>query len=255
MDRYATYGTESNPWIKRGIIIGVVVAFAALLVYVTLDRDGMRDEDITPPLVSAPDSPLKERPLDPGGMEVPNRDKAVFDLLEVTADSPVPTPVPAPAPVVVAAAPAAATTPAATTSASAPVVAAAASAPAPVKPAVPAPAPTPVAVAKPAPAPAVKPTPAPAPKPVVAPKAAAGQWAVQLGSFKAAADADKAAATFKAKHAQLLQGLTPVVKAVDLADKGTFHRVYFKGLTDQAAARSLCAQFKAQNLGCLATAL
>ncbi|MDA1133064.1 MAG: hypothetical protein O2905_07560, partial [Proteobacteria bacterium] len=42
-------------------------------------RQGLR---LTPPLVQAESGPVKVVPKDPGGIEVPNQDREVFDMLE-----------------------------------------------------------------------------------------------------------------------------------------------------------------------------
>lgn len=249
MDRYATYGTGgSNPWIKRGIAAAVLLGFAGLLVFATLDRPS-DDENITPPLVTAPDGSIKERPENPGGMEVPNRDKEVFDLLDVNGGEAVPTPSQAQVD--------AAQVPAQATMTGTEVVAATQPAPVVAQPAPVVAAPVPAA--KPAPTPVAKPAPAPVkkaePAPVAKAATASGSWAVQLGSFRKKEDADKAAKTYTGKFSSLLKGLDDVVKSADLGDKGTVYRVYFKGLGSQDAARTLCNKFKAQNQGCLTAQL
>jgi len=261
MDRYATYGsTGSNPWIKRGIAIAVLLSFAGLLVFATLDHSSV-DENVTPPLVAAPDGVIKERPENPGGMEVPNRDKEVFDLLDVNTGEAVPTPSQAEVdaaqvPVQAAAAAGAAVVAATAQPAPAAQQPAVNSVPAkPVQQAAPAPVAKPVAapapVQKAASVPAKKAEPAPAAKTATS----SGKWAVQLGSFRKKDDADKAAKTYQAKFSSLLKGLDSVVKSADLGDKGTVYRVYFKGLSNQDAARTLCNKFKAQNQGCLTAQL
>lgn len=260
MDRYATYGTTSgNPWIKRGIAIAVLLSFAGLLVFATLDHSSV-DENVTPPLVAAPDGAIKERPENPGGMDVPNRDKEVFDLLDVNTGEAVPTPSQAQVdaaqvPVQAAAAGAAVV---AATAQPASVVQQPAANPIPAKPAEQV-APAPVAKPAAAPAPVQKAAAAPAKKAESAPAAktatASGKWAVQLGSFRKKEDADKAAKTYQSKFSSLLKGLDSVVKSADLGDKGTVYRVYFKGMGSQDAARTLCNKFKAQNQGCLTAQL
>lgn len=260
MDRYATYGTGgSNPWIKRGIAAAVLLGFAGLLVFATLDRPS-DDENVNPPLVTAPQGSIKERPENPGGMDVPNRDKEVFDLLDVNGGEAVPTPTQAQ--VDAAQVPVQATTTGSAVVAATQPQPAASVAQAPVQQPAPVTATNTVPAAKPvAAAPAAKPAAAPAPvkkaEPAPAAKtaAASGDWAVQLGSFRKKEDADKAAKTYTSKFASLLKSLDGVVKSADLGDKGTVYRVYFKGLSSQDAARTLCNKFKAQNQGCLTAQL
>ncbi len=59
-------------WIVIGSL-GVVVAFVALIFFVYRDDDGQ------PVHIAAPDTPVRERPDDPEGLDVPHQDKAIFE--------------------------------------------------------------------------------------------------------------------------------------------------------------------------------
>jgi hypothetical protein len=60
------------------IVIGAVAGFSTLAWYAyQAGTQSLRDEDLL--VVEAEKTPLKERPLDPGGMKFPNQDKTIFD--------------------------------------------------------------------------------------------------------------------------------------------------------------------------------
>ena len=226
---YSTY-TVDRPlvWAKRGVLVAVVIVFAGLIWYVASNRDNLENETLNPQVVHAPDFAVKERATEPSGMEVPFRDKEVFDLLAQNHDQagkvelqPAPVkPIEAPkeAPKMEAATPAApvAATPNPVTAA--PVVAKQVEKPAPVA------------------------------------MAANGSWGVQLGSYRSHEDATEGSKVLKAKHGSLLQSLEPTIKRVELS-KGTFYRVIFGGLANKDAANTLCQKFKAKDQGCLSVKL
>jgi hypothetical protein len=112
-------------------------------------------------------------------------------------------------------------------------------------PVVASPAPKPVAAAAP-PAPSV---------PVASPSVAstpiaAGASVLQIGAYKSQADADRAWATYKTKHASLLAGYSPDVKQVDLGEKGTWFRLRIAGFPSKDVASALCDRLKADGGGC-----
>lgn len=53
-----------------------------MMIYALVNRDEISSSQIEPPLITPPAEPLKRRPDQPGGMQIPNRDKMVFDLLD-----------------------------------------------------------------------------------------------------------------------------------------------------------------------------
>jgi hypothetical protein len=197
------------------------------------------------PLIRAEAGLVKVRPEQPGGMEVPDRDKTIYDRIgENTGQPPVErllpppeTPLPPPKP---AARPA-------------PV-------PAPATKVEPPPAPSPPpAPAQAAPQPAPSPPPAqPASPPKVAsvPPAAAGKgfkdaFSVQLAAARSPEQAKGEWERLRRKHADLLGSLESTVVAADLGEKGVFHRLRAGPLKDEAAARALCAKLAEQKTGCL----
>ncbi|WP_238474727.1 SPOR domain-containing protein [Azospirillum cavernae] len=63
----------------------------------------------------------------------------------------------------------------------------------------------------------------------------------------------EAAAEWKriaSRHPDALGGLSLQVAKVDLAGKGIFYRVQGNG-ADETRAKSICAQLRAQNVGCV----
>jgi hypothetical protein len=69
-------------WLKFSLVALVGCGFFAMAVYAFWKRDEIRLAQIEPPLIQAPEEALKRRPEQPGGMDIPNRDKLVFDLLD-----------------------------------------------------------------------------------------------------------------------------------------------------------------------------
>lgn len=204
-----------------------------------------RDRQLSVPVVHAEDKPIKVKPQDRGGMDVPNQDKLIYDQMAAKNPSQQPerllpppeqaqTPPPAPPPPKTTVAP-----PPASTAAAAPMPA-------------PTPAPPPAASppAKPATAaPAlVKPvTPPPA---APAPIAKAGGWVVQLGAVRSENEAKTEWARLKSVHKEQLADLSSDIERVDLGAKGIFWRVR-GGPLDEAQARLLCAELTKQSQGCI----
>jgi cell division septation protein DedD len=227
-------------WLKLSLVAVVGCGFLAMLVYALINRDEIRSSQIEPPLISPPSEALKRRPDQPGGMQIPNRDKLVFDLLDGDMSSSVPSLEPAQGmdgaglamnPVTsvnpVNAAPAAAVvtpTLVATPTAQVAVAATVASATAPVP------------VAKIAEKAAVE-KPVEKPQPVVEKKVSGG-WGVQLAAVGSKADGEKAV-TRLSKDFAALKGLSGHVASTP---DGKKHRVQFVGLKSRADAVAVCAK-------------
>lgn len=125
--------------------------------------------------------------------------------------------------------------------------------------AAPAPKPVPVSTAS-------LPPPAPAPQPAgqqpAAPQAAAqppkpstpaggaGNWRVQLASVRSESEATAEWKRLSGKHADALGGVGMQIVKADLGEKGIFYRVQGGGI-DESRAKSVCAQLRAQNVGCV----
>ncbi len=210
------------------------------------------------PVVKAEKAPVKVRPADPGGMDVPNQDKLVYNRVEQGTVKPevehllpqptqpreLPkaadglgdgmTPLPPPLPETAKPVETAKVTPPAAAPAT------------PAEPPKPAPAPVaPVAKAEPTPAPAAKPAPAPAPTP-----AASGAWQVQLGALRDEAGAEQAWQR-ALKSAPELANLPHEVVRADLGAKGVFYRLRAGSFASRDQADGVCDGLKAKGVGCV----
>jgi len=224
------------------------------------------------PMILAPKFALKEKPSDPGGMKVPDRDKLVYDRMagdqgtggagQVERLLPPPeTPIEPPKQMpeempqalepkaVVAATPVPAPPPAAPSApepAAQPVVKAQSA-----SQAAPQPVPKPVAEpikAKPAPAP----TPAPATPTAAKATGKAGQgYMIQLSAVRNEANAKSEWARLVKKHSDVLGGLELVIQRADLGVKGIFYRVRGGWFANRGEAKAICTELAKRNVGCL----
>jgi hypothetical protein len=227
-----------------------------------------KDHQMSVPVIHAEDKPIKVKPQDRGGMDVPNQDKLIYDRMAAkngdqqperllpppeAAQAP-PTPeqkAPESAPVPAPALPPSITAPA--PAVTAPLPPKTAQSPAAIAP-MPAPVPVPAKPQLSAPAPAQQPAakPVPAPAAVSAPAAtakAAGGWVVQLGAVHSEAEAKTEWNRLTGQHHQLASLSADIVR-VDIPGKGVFWRVR-GGPLDEAAARVLCSDLTKQGQGCL----
>lgn len=241
-------------WLKLSLVSLVACGFVAMGIYAFLKREEIRTAQLEPPLVEAPTQALKTRPESPGGLEFPNQDKLVFDLLEGTAATP--------ADAVTATAAEALAAPATGAAAASSFAAVAASptetvtpttvaqvnetAPQPAAtPVVKMPTVTPTQVTPPRAASAVTAeAPAPQAAEVAKPAAAkpAGSWSVQLAAVGSQADAQATAKQLQAKFSPL----KPLTIRVVPAPGGQRYRVQFTGLATRAAAQSVCDKLGSQ---------
>lgn len=259
--------------ITAGIALGAVAAFG-VGIWFAYDQGVKRGASGAPPLIRADQGPTKVAPENPGGMQVPNQDKQIYERLpgNTTANTAGQTErllPPQERPSATPTQPNVATSPAVSVptrpAQSVPNQSTAvpnrtdAPSPAPIPPAPAAPGqPQPVA---PRTAAAPAPTPAPAAAPAATARAAApaptvtatpgGSARIQLASLK-----DQAAATatwnqLQKKFPDVLGGLQPSYERVEIADKGTFIRLQAGPLKDRAEAQSACNALAAKNQGCI----
>lgn len=247
----------------------VALAIAAGAIWYAFEQTNRVGEEGVAPLIKAEEGPTRVKPDDPGGMEIPHQDKAVYEKLGNDTPAPQkaesllpppeePMPPPEPAPAAAAPEPSQAIN----------VINTAGESPAPP----PADAETTTTAAKEMQPPesevpaAEEPAPeetakaaevAPAagtPETQMAAKppapAAAGAYRVQLSSMRSAADADAAWAKLQKTYPDLLGNLSLNVEKVDLEGKGTFYRVQAGQLSEQAA-KDLCAELKRRKADCL----
>lgn len=106
---------------------------------------------------------------------------------------------------------------------------------------------TPAKVEKPAP---VKPKPVVAQKPAAIAPASGGSAQVQIAALKSQAEAEAMWKTLSSKN-DVLKGKSHAVVKADLGDKGVFYRLRVTGLADKAAAAKLCSSLQSRGVGCM----
>lgn len=220
------------------------------------------------PMILAPNFDLKEKPADPGGMKIPDRDKLVYDRMAGDQNSgganqverllpPPETPIeppkdmpralepevtPEPAPV---------TAPETAAIEAVPPPPAAPSAPEPAQAAAPAPKPPAPKVVATKVAPAV-PAPVTSTASTIKATGKAGQgFLIQLSAVRAEANAKSEWARLAKKHSDVLGGLKLVIQRADLGAKGIFFRVRGGWFADRNEAKAACAELAKRNVGCL----
>ena len=186
------------------------------------------------PLLAADETPAKVRPEEPGGMEIPDQDKMVYEVIdEDQGEEQIERLLPPP---------------------EEPAVVETEVAEAEAEPVIP-PAPEVTVTEQPAAqetqTAAVEPEPAPAPAPA-ATLTSDERWLVQIASFRSSANADAGWLKLFGQYEDILGGLEPDVARVDLgADKGIYYRLRAGPLPSKASARELCGRLKEHGLSCL----
>jgi hypothetical protein len=237
------------------IAMGVVGVFA----YKAGERRGA--ESVAPTIVAS-SGPDKVRPDVPGGMEVPNQDKQIYERLVAQRNQPPPqrverllpppeAPMTPPRPPIIEQIPRLNAPPPAPRIEEAPELMRprdTIDAP-PLTPpqaalqeqtAKVASAPTPQEIAKATSAAPAAGTPVPS-----------GAYRVQIASLRSPEDAQATIAKVKKANGDLLGSLAFDVKRADLADKGIYYRVQVGPLADASAANALCDKLKDRKLGCV----
>lgn len=217
-----------------GVVVGAVIAGAAAWTVFGPNSDGTVGQI---PLVVAEPEPYKVRPDDPGGLQVENQDKLVYERLDGASSEPgteniLPPPETPKQPVV-------------------PVVPVA---PAPEPPAIVVEAPSsPTAPVAPAPAPE-----APASQADAEPQslesfvaALSGDYLIQIAALRSEDVAQSEWERLSKQHASLLGSYRPMIVRADLGERGIFYRLRAGPLQDRAAAEDLCASLASENVGCL----
>lgn len=267
------YRSEMQPGAGRnwrligGSAVVVVLAVAAIVAAAGWpfgQSDQLAQTPAEAPLIKADEAPVKVRPEDPGGMQVPNRDMLVYRRLEGPQEPPpverllpnpeqpvVPprpvaapgreVPVPddeiaaldgktemeAPAPVADESMDEGIVTTEPSQGDSAP--------------------PEPATVAETAPMPARTESPAPAPNPTPAAKS----YQVQLLAVHTRDQARSSWGKLSKKHADVLGGLNPDIVRADLGNKGVIYRLRAGPAGDESKARAICASLAARKVDCL----
>ena len=187
------------------------------------------------PLIRADERPTKVKPEQPGGMEIPDRDKLIYnpprkvvEHLLAPAEKPMPRPAPSSSPTDAArsstgAMPAASSTPEN-------------------RPAV-------TQTAQPQQQAATSPSKA-AQAPSSPSKPAAGTR-LQLGSLRSEDAARQEWERIKRKNSDLLGSLSATPVRAELGDKGVYYRIQAGPIADLAAAERICGELKQRNIGCI----
>lgn len=215
-----------NKYRPQLIAVGavVVLAFVGLIFYAY--QSGKDSGPVQVPVVRGPEGPAKQKPAEPGGMEVPDRDKLVYNRVsgeeedgEVTLEA---------GPELPAEPPAAEAEP---------------------EPVAEAPAEEAVAEAEPVVAAEPEPAPAPAPEPEPAPAVMEGNFVIQLGAYGSRDSANRAWNTLQEKHGSVLGGLVPDLEPLKRAG-GTLYRLRAGYFTDRDGADGACGELKARGQDC-----
>jgi len=211
---------------ERAGLLKLVIGFGLLLIVafiiMKLYQPGVRDRG-DPPLITAENTPFKIVPEETEGMQTPDQDKEVFDVMsgEQPSTDVITLPPPEQAverPVAPQGLP---------------------------NPADPDPQPT---VRQPDPVvqqPAARPTPPPA-------QAATGnsEWIVQVASLRSQAEAESTYAAIRAKNSAILSPFRSDIVRVDLAEKGIYYRARVAGFASRADAKATCDRLTAAGQSC-----
>ncbi|MGB1548125.1 MAG: SPOR domain-containing protein, partial [Alphaproteobacteria bacterium] len=211
---------------RRGALgfFAVLIAFGffAGVVWIAYEEGMKSGEEAVIPVVHAEAEPIKTKPEQPGGMDVPFQDKLVYgQLTEKSPEPEMPRLLPPPEEPVALPEPVKAPekTEILQEMEAAEVVVV------PVEPA-----PEPAAVASPPEKEAIR---------------------IQIAALKSEEGAKAEWAQLQKAQGDLLSGLTLHIERADLGEKGVFFRVQAGPLGDVAAARALCEQLQQRKLGCL----
>jgi hypothetical protein len=195
------------------------------------------------PLIHADGRPTKVKPERPGGMEIPDRDKLIYnpshsvpEHLLPPPEKPMPRPAPPP--------PAPPPQPEAMRS---PTGTALATSATPEIPAAAIPAAQPQQ--QPAAPPGKAPQQAPGPSKPAAAKGAGTR--LQLGSLRSEEAARQEWERIKHKNADLLGSLSASAVRADLGDKGIYYRIQTGPVAEPASAERICGELKQRNIGCI----
>jgi len=191
------------------------------------------------PLIRADERPTKVKPEQPGGMEIPDRDKLIYNPTHSVVEHLLPPPEkpitrPTPSPQVEAARSATGATPPAS------------GAPENL-PAAPQMAQPQQQAAAPSGGKAVPTLPGPS-KPAAAKTAGTR---LQLGSLRSEDAARQEWERIKRKNADLLGSLSATPTRADLGDKGIYYRIQTGPVADPAAAERICSELKQRSIGCI----
>ena len=183
--------------------------------------------DGEPPRILADTSPYKSAPENPGGEQIPNQDKTVYDVVSGETRSDTVTIVPdSEDPMIVTPTPGQATVivkkPDGTVS-------------------------TGTTTMTPA-----KPVPAAPRRPVASVTTGSSNYVVQVASLRSQAEANTSWTALNKKAGDLIpSALYADIKRVELSGKGVYHRLRVAGFADKTSAKRFCDQLKARSQDCI----
>jgi len=209
-----------------GIAVLLIIAFLLLKFY----QPGTRDRDV-PPRITAENTPFKVKPEEVGGLQAPNQDKNVFDVMDgktpqgevtqmITPEEPIALPK--------------GDKPVANIQLD----------------------PKPATGVSAAVTPSAQPTPS---RPIATTRSGTtrtgtSKYVVQVASLRTPTDAQAVWEKIQSKFStELSSGVYADIKRVDLNEKGIYFRTRVAGLADKNAATSLCNTFKAAGQSCFVT--
>jgi len=192
------------------------------------------------PLIRADERPTKVKPEQPGGMQIPDRDKLIYNPTRTVVEHLLPPPEkPMTRPVSPPTAPS--QTEAARSQAAAP---------SPLAPGTPENPPAATRVSQPAPQPAGKAAQA-GPVPPKPEAAKTGGVRLQLGSVRSEDAARQEWERIKRKSTDVLGNLSATPIRTDLGDRGVYYRIQTGPVADLAAAERICSELKQRSIGCI----
>lgn len=243
-DDYYTYDAtdEEDEGRRRPLVLLAIIALLVLfggVVFFAYKQGLKQGAQGTPPIIRADQDPVKVPPVNPGGIEIPHQDRAVYDRLSGSGETLEPDTerllprAEEPIPMAEKEAPAIEPQPAAE----------------PVEPTTPEmPAPQKSVSVETAPVVAAKPVPE-APATVAASSASgSGGYVVQLAAFRDELSARDAFAKLQRKYPALAAFGADIQRA-DLGDKGIYYRLR-AGYMSKPDAQSLCNDLAAKGQAC-----
>jgi len=209
---------------ERAGLLKLVIGFGVLLVLafivLKLYQPGVRDRG-DPPLITAENTPFKIVPEEAGGMQTPDQDKEVFEIM--SGNDPSTDVITLPPPEQPVEMPRSTQEQPVQTN------------PDPVQTQ-----PNPV-VQQPVTRPVVTPPTRPVPQPVTG----NSEWIVQVASLRSQAEAETTYAAIRAKNSAILSSYRSDIVRVDLAEKGIYYRARVAGFGSRADASATCDRLKA----------
>jgi hypothetical protein len=269
-------------------LLRIVVALAVMGVFAGglwfaykagMHRSGAAGDSADIPLIRADTRPIKVKPENPGGMQIPDRDMLIYGqqrpqvehllpppetpMARPAPPPPPPTPAPAPTPAPLQTQAETAAAPPPPASPAAPAVAAGppAAAPTPARPVPIRPAPAQPALSQPALSPAAVAaarelglTPAeisPRSSALRSASAKPGAVRLQLGAVRSESEARGTWDRLKQRNADLLGKLSGGTIRAELGDKGVYYRIQTGPVADPSTADRICGELRQRHLACV----